>query len=767
MKKTNYQVEISADTKGFRREIRQGIVANEAFNKSIQGLSSGVTVIDGPLGGIASRITAVRGLMSSGAVAVTGFGAALAGLSAVGYSALQTFSQYEKQQARTEAIIKATGNAAGFTAIQLAQQADQLALGTLASVQGVVQAQNVLQTFKNVQGETFTEAIELSQDLAAVFGGEIKDKALQLGKALEDPKTRLGELAEAGVNFTQSEKDLITSLQDTGDIAAAQGIILEKLRGQVGGAGAAEAGGLSGSVDTLGQRWDELLNAFAKSNGTVGPVKSILDGLSSSLNSVREQIDPTVGGLEKRLAQLQDRVNSGGRGRSAITQRNAAVREIEELKQQLVELKASEGDVESINTLLQQTQDNINNLQTSVSSADDSRRIRRSGSQRTQKDILEARLQEQLDIQKQYQLQLQQIQEQQRLHEETQENLKAAAAEEAAKRKAEADQKAADLRERELQRIADAEQKAADQAARIQEQNERQLNQQLGQYSRIYDERLKLDGKLEELENLQYQRQVAQLQADYDALLNQNVVSIEAFAKHKEALENAEFIHQQRLETIRAEAKEKELADAAERNQVLVEGYDSLRSGISQYFDDIGAKESQYANLALGLGSVLLDTKKRESISKITASTQTAAMGAYEALAPIPVVGPVLGAAAAAGIYVAGAASAARVAGIAHAGMNSIPREGTYLLDGGERIVAPEQNRDLTNFLQGGGSGQQIIINNNAPDTRVTAGYDENNQTIIMVEQVKQSLTNEINSGNGSFSRSLEQRYGLTRSNPF
>lgn len=37
--------------------------------------------------------------------------------------------------------------------------------------------------------------------------------------------------------------------------------------------------------------------------------------------------------------------------------------------------------------------------------------------------------------------------------------------------------------------------------------------------------------------------------------------------------------------------------------------------------------------------------------------------------------------------------------GVAHAGMSNIPREGTWLLNGGERVVAPQQNRDLTRFL--------------------------------------------------------------------
>ncbi len=37
--------------------------------------------------------------------------------------------------------------------------------------------------------------------------------------------------------------------------------------------------------------------------------------------------------------------------------------------------------------------------------------------------------------------------------------------------------------------------------------------------------------------------------------------------------------------------------------------------------------------------------------------------------------------------------------GMAHNGIDNIPREGTWLLDGGERVLNPQQNKDLTNYL--------------------------------------------------------------------
>lgn len=51
------------------------------------------------------------------------------------------------------------------------------------------------------------------------------------------------------------------------------------------------------------------------------------------------------------------------------------------------------------------------------------------------------------------------------------------------------------------------------------------------------------------------------------------------------------------------------------------------------------------------------------------------------------------------------------ISGMAHNGIDNIPKEGTWLLDGGERVLNPNQNKDLTNYLsqvQTGGQNRPI-----------------------------------------------------------
>jgi len=49
--------------------------------------------------------------------------------------------------------------------------------------------------------------------------------------------------------------------------------------------------------------------------------------------------------------------------------------------------------------------------------------------------------------------------------------------------------------------------------------------------------------------------------------------------------------------------------------------------------------------------------------------------------------------------------------GQAHDGMTNVPREGTYLLDKGERVLSPSQNNDLTSFMNNGSKGGVTIDN--------------------------------------------------------
>src|SRR5690606_6560791 len=111
---------------------------------------------------------------------------------------------------------------------------------------------------------------------------------------------------------------------------------------------------------------------------------------------------------------------------------------------------------------------------------------------------------------------------------------------------------------------------------------------------------------------------------------------------------------------------------------------------------------------------------KRAAIAQATINTFMSATAAFNAMAGIPFVGPVLGAIAAAAAVAAGMANIQKIsaqkfdAGQADEGMDSIPQSlagKSFVLSQGERVVQPSANKELTAFLakekmndqQGGG----------------------------------------------------------------
>ncbi|WP_444900516.1 hypothetical protein ACJJIX_19905 [Microbulbifer sp. VAAC004] len=151
------------------------------------------------------------------------------------------------------------------------------------------------------------------------------------------------------------------------------------------------------------------------------------------------------------------------------------------------------------------------------------------------------------------------------------------------------------------------------------------------------------------------------------------------------------------------------------RRQQQLDGYSLLMQVASDYYSGMEGEEAAYMRAALSIGGALLDEKKRNALQSVIANTQDAAMGAYNAMASIPYVGPVLGAAAAGAVYVTGGLAAAKITGMAHDGIDAVPEDGTWLLQKGERVTTSETSAKLDRTLAmiqadmhsgGGGAGE-------------------------------------------------------------
>lgn len=213
--------------------------------------------------------------------------------------------KFETLSLKTQQIIQATGGVAGKTADELREQARQLALNTLESTEGIMQAQQTLLTFRNVQGDVFDRAIESATDMAAVLGGNVNTQVLQLAKALENPIQGLSALSRSGTVFTQQQKDMVKAMVEAGRTADAQNFILRELEAQYGGAARAAAMGLAGAQDTLGQRMQELFLQINESLGITDRLTVLYFGMADAVLYVTQKIEDLTEFLRDNAERVQ------------------------------------------------------------------------------------------------------------------------------------------------------------------------------------------------------------------------------------------------------------------------------------------------------------------------------------------------------------------------------------------------------------------------------------------------------------------------------
>ena len=284
-----FQNQFSKATDTVRKKTTQ---LNNATRKTADGAktlqerfrraSQSIAAIQGPLGPIAGRITSLGTIIGNVGLKTAVTTLAIAGLAFALKSAITVAGRAERQFAKLEGILNATGGAAGLTLQEIETLAQEIGIQTLASTQGVRDAAGVLLTFKSITGETFKDALRLSQDLAEVGFGTVKTAALQLGKALEEPEIGLSALRRVGVSFTEQQKEQIKTLDFLGKKQEAQAIILKALNEQVGGTGVEAATGLAGATDTL----SEEFTIFVEKNSLVQGALEITTALLKGLNDL-------------------------------------------------------------------------------------------------------------------------------------------------------------------------------------------------------------------------------------------------------------------------------------------------------------------------------------------------------------------------------------------------------------------------------------------------------------------------------------------------
>ncbi len=204
----------------------------------------------------------------------------------VGFRAIVSASaEAAKNFALLENAVKQAGAAAGGrTAKQFADVSEQLQSITTFSDDSIQSVQQLLLRFQNIDPSKFDRATKSVLNLSVALGKDAESSATLLGKALADPEKGMTALAKAGVIFSDGQKKVIKDLADTGQLAQAQGLVLDELEKRFGGAAEAARDNFAGALQGLKNDFDNLLE-----------VDGGLPGATAALNDLSKVLqDPAT-----------------------------------------------------------------------------------------------------------------------------------------------------------------------------------------------------------------------------------------------------------------------------------------------------------------------------------------------------------------------------------------------------------------------------------------------------------------------------------------
>jgi phage-related minor tail protein len=309
--------------------------ATDATSRTRQAFlntANSIAILDGPLGGVASRFSAFGVLIGRTGILLGTFAVGLSALGVATTKSIRAFMEFEVQTAKIEAVLKTTGSQSGLTASEIESMSARIALSTLESESSVRSAASQLLTFRNVSKNAFEEVLKSAADMAALGFGTVESEAVKLAKALEDPRQSLASLSRSGITFTRQQRQVIIAMVESGRQGEAMAKILENVNRQVGGAGEAAARDtMAGAFDTISQATARAVREFGsfiiQASGLDKTIKALASGLEEFALGPKElSLDRQVDLARENLnLVLRARAEEGAASQERIAYLNEAI----------------------------------------------------------------------------------------------------------------------------------------------------------------------------------------------------------------------------------------------------------------------------------------------------------------------------------------------------------------------------------------------------------------------------------------------------------
>jgi TP901 family phage tail tape measure protein len=186
--------------------------------------------------------------------------------------------------------------------------------------------------------------------------------------------------------------------------------------------------------------------------------------------------------------------------------------------------------------------------------------------------------------------------------------------------------------------------------------------------------------RLEEKEELS----LAQIESERERLIEQFAERLELVKGNQDAEMKLRQSHADAL--IMLEDKEEK-----EKKRIKMKAWKEGLEGLKEFGKNMATQKGTAGKIGVAI-------EKAFAIKEAIINTKAMAVKAFNSLANIPYVGTILGIAAAAAAIAFGFKQISDIRS-AHQGLTFAPAEEPVLINRGERVITPEQNRDLTTFL--------------------------------------------------------------------
>lgn len=212
-------------------------------------------------------------------------GIAIGGAIATGIGVLvRNTIQAEQAIAQLDAILKSTGEAAGYTRDQLIAMATEFQKSSTFGSTEIIEAQTRLLSYSGILGENIPRAMQSVMDQATRLNMSLSQSAETIGRALESPAKAAAALAQQGFGaaFTKEVRATIDALVAAGREADAQIMILEILEESYGGAAASARNTFGGALEALKHTLSDVLT------GQSGSLEGLTDGVNDLIDALND-----------------------------------------------------------------------------------------------------------------------------------------------------------------------------------------------------------------------------------------------------------------------------------------------------------------------------------------------------------------------------------------------------------------------------------------------------------------------------------------------